>query len=353
MCPHADGSSVPSKGPGGTRTVLALAALLAVPALAGCIGLDDASVGGSDGTGPGPGAAVTFRDPVAVSRDQPGAEPVVDVARDGTLFLQGIGTERRGATGLEGPANNVWRSTDDGATWEDVTPPLESGLGADSFVFVGPEDTVYVANDVLGSHLSIWRSLDLGDSWVRALHVPLPGPVHRMWLDSDPSGRVHVVVFSLPPGAIAGVAGVGAGEDHVGAWHTRSDDRGRTWSPATQISPAMEFGTDLEVGPDGTLHIISLEAGAEAQWDRQDQGRWRLYRSTDAGESWGVVDLWSVETVLETSFQSLTIDEAGTLYFHWAERRNGTARILHAVSSDGGDRWTEPATLLEIGRAHV
>lgn len=286
----------------------------------------------SDDTVPAP----AFTAPTAVSKDQPGAEPVLDIASDGTLFVQGIGSETREPTGVGLVANNVWRSTDDGQSWEDVTPPADGGqTSADAVLFVDDQDNVHVANSVSAGYMAIWRSTDSGDSWDRIVHVPLPGPMHRVWMAQASDGTLHTLIYSL----------IGGGDAKLGAWHMRSTDHGETWTVPSLVSRDLVFGTDLETDPDGTLYTINLPG--------QNQGQWTLFRSSDAGETWETVDLWSVETSLESSFQSLAIDDAGTLYFHWAERRDGTARVFHAASTDGGDTWTGPTKLLDAGASRT
>src|SRR5438093_598399 len=63
--------------------------------------------------------------PVAVSKDAPGAEPVVALAPDGTLYVEGVGRIDRPPSQVGQNVNKVWRSTDNGSTWQDVTPPLQ------------------------------------------------------------------------------------------------------------------------------------------------------------------------------------------------------------------------------------
>lgn len=256
-----------------------------------------------------------FAAPVTVDGEAAGAEPVVDVASDATIFLQGIGFWYQ--QGLLRLTNKVWRSTDDGASWTDVTPPATGEeASADGFVHVAPDDGVYVAN-AAGGKISVWRSTDLGDSWI-PLPVPqAPNPVHRMWMAST-NGSLHLVM-----------AGLVYEEPVTGLYHTSSDDGGRTWTTPRNIDPQYTLGSQL-VAHDGALYLASF----------RNESRWVLVSSPDGGDTWEETPMWDLRTTLESSWESLTVDANGTLYFTWAEMRNGTARVLYRSSPDGGDTWS-------------
>src|SRR5437763_749299 len=116
--------------------VPALAFALAF-ALAGCV-----APGLSNKTSAGV-AAGAFKLPVALSKDLPGAEPVIATLPDGTLFAQGVGSTSAGT----GAVNEIYESTDDGATWKVVTPNGPGELRSnDGFVAVGNGGSVYASN---------------------------------------------------------------------------------------------------------------------------------------------------------------------------------------------------------------
>jgi uncharacterized protein (TIGR03437 family) len=101
-------------------------------------------------------------------------------------------------------ARNLWRSSDGGSTWENLTAyqsqsVVGDGLHSLAISPVNPDELV-VANDY-----GVWRSLDGGMSWT-GLNQSLPNlPVNRIL--STPAGRVGtriqagpLGVLELPPG---------------------------------------------------------------------------------------------------------------------------------------------------------
>src|SRR5437867_19813 len=93
--------------------------------------------------GPSPSHSPGWTLPVALSKDLPGAEPVIAALPDGTLFAQGVGSTSAGT----GAVNEIYKSTDDGATWKIVTPNGPGELRSnDGFVAVGNGGSVYASN---------------------------------------------------------------------------------------------------------------------------------------------------------------------------------------------------------------
>lgn len=326
-------------------------ALLALTAgLTGCIG-NEGSQGiqaqESDSTGPGGGAAQApeFAPPVNVSTTQGGAEPVVDVASDGTIFVQGVGP---------GTGNTVWRSTDGGQTWTDVTPPLTGDRSSfDAYVAVGNDDTVYVANS-FASKLQVFRSDDMGDTWMPLPTPPVDVPMHRMWLVPQGENRVHLLYEYLIPG-------FGADKPHV--FYMRSEDRGLTWSAPSVVDSSTHFGSNLGVGPDGTLYNIRLDDQFSTSTDRapaisdagdsascQAESGWYARVSTDGGSTWEKHEMFPSGAEgcqsLSSGWQTVDVDANGTAYFLWGwQQPEDTSQVYLSVSKDRGQTWSTPEPL--------
>lgn len=287
------------------------------------------------------GAALRLLGPVAISTEAPGAEPVIAVASDGTLFVEGVGGIEA-AAGARTNVNKAWRSTDEGATWRDVTPP---GLGQersnDGFVAVGNGDTVYVAN-VASLTFQVFRSDDLGDTWVPLEPVRLPLLMHRHWIVPHGPSTLHVVVEALPPGFVAPpAAGLTPNE---GLWYVRSDDRGDTWSVPVRIDPVVNFAGqgNLVVSADGRrLYVLRYEDEGGAQ-PRYEAGLWYLMASEDGGASWERLDAFPLTTELAAAVPSLALDGADTLFMVWSQEVAGTSRLHLARTVDGGRTWSAP-----------
>lgn len=303
--------------------------------LAGCLG----GLGIFD-----PAALVpAFRAVVPVTVDAPGAEPVIAVAADGTLYIQGVGFAAAAEGAPATTVNKVWRSTDDGVTWMDVTPP---GLGEhgsfDGFLAVGHGDTAYV-NNVAGGTFQVWRSDDRGDSWTLLPTPRVPALMHRNWIVPVKEATLHVVMEALPPFYLA--TGGGPASPNEGLWYTRSDDRGESWTMPVQIDPIVNFAGQGNLVADAegrTLYVARYEEDAGAYAATYEEGHWYLLASEDGGASWTRREMFDLTSELASAVMPLALDPAGALAFAWAQEVDGTSRVRYASSVDGGRTWTAP-----------
>lgn len=332
-------------------TIAFLAVLLLSAGCLGSNGPDDPDEPAGEGTDVAD-EIPRFAETTNVSTDHAGAEPIVDVGPDGTVYLQGLGqtsdeaaapfTPAGGAAVAPASENNVWRSTDGGQTWTRITPPDTGGnYTGDGLVHAADDGTVYAANaygpdpGVLvtpvgttfqsgPSTLHVFRSSDQGDTWTRLPVPEFPHSIHRMWMQTDGS-TVHMTVAANSPDSNARPL-----------WYIRSDDRGDTWSDPTIVHPERSIGSDLALGPDGTLYIVV--------WTPEGETDFQLARSTDGGEAFerlAMVD-GAPREGFASSWQSLEAGPNGTLTFVWSQADEGTAQVRYTVSTDQGDSWTEP-----------
>jgi len=172
---------------------------------------------------------------------------------------------------------------------------------------------------------------------------------------------------------------------------SHSDDGGRHWSPAQEISgknkalctfqtQGKEGACDENqfsvptVGPDGTVYVAFENSQNEALWEPGEsfESQYLLVKSTDGGKKWsaptfvvGLEDGTADYPVNADGRQTLTgyqlrVDSAGnivaapsgTLYLTFADNRNGGHDTANPVtnidvfvmsSTNGGATWTSPA----------
>ncbi len=168
-----------------------------------------------------------------------------------------------GTGGLAGDAvvpGGVFKSTDGGATWRDVTPPAFPSFIAVRVLFLDPETptTVYAEGQRL------FKSTDGGESW------------SATGLESTPISTAAID----PTNPLAIFAGVNLRSD---ARLVKSTDGGATWKPTglngisintIAINPADSSTVYAGVGDQG-------EGGA-------------VFKSTDGGDTWVVTSLSSM-----------------------------------------------------------
>jgi hypothetical protein len=287
-----------------------------------------------------------------VSKAYSGAEPVIAAARDGTLYVEGVGVGPDPRLG-DVIQNKVSRSTDDGRTWSDVTPPALGEDGSlDGFMTVGNGDSVYASN-AAGTTFQLFRSDDKAATWT-LLDVPrLPLSIHRHWYVASGPSTLFVVLEALPPAYWAYFA---SGRDppaqpddapNQGLWFLRSDDKGATWTVPQQIDTIPNFGGqgELVASPDGrSLYVPRYDEGDGFE-KTYANGTWYLLSSHDGGSTWKRSPMVRLTGSLSTTIPPLALDDAGRLFFAWSQQVENTSRIQYTFSRDQGASWATPRAL--------
>ncbi|MCA1812434.1 MAG: glycoside hydrolase [Halobacteriales archaeon] len=300
-------------------------------------------------TAPASDAWPRFAASLPVSRDLPGAEPVVAVANDGTVYVEGIGT-----TLLDGQRTNVnkaWRSDDGGAHWLDITPPLLGQERSNDGFLALQGSTVFVSN-VFSLTLDLYRSEDKGQDWtpVPVPHIPLL--MHRHWLVPVGSA-LHLVVEALPPAFLPFLAGQpppvpATGTPNEGLWYLRSNDGGLTWEAPVQIDPNVNFAGqgNLVASADGQkLYVLRYADADGALTPSYQQGQWYVLASEDGGSTWQRRDAFPLTTELASAVEPLALLRDGTLAMAWSQLVANHSLLHLATSADGGRHWSKPMLL--------
>ncbi len=302
--------------------------LAAIAILAGILG------GGSPA-----GAVGAFGAPLVVSGLDDN-EPSIDVAADGTIYINAIG-----GIFIPGPSpSHLWRSTNGGTSFT-LTPAGARGLfpgGGDSDVALDPATgTIYWSDLWLGDS-TVAVSSDKGASWIAQ---PLGGPPvqDRQWQATPGGGRVYIVTNQIAGGLVV----------------SHSLDGGLTYLPGTTAATLADRGNCI--CPPGTI----IAQGSSAISDRVGvihytaTGGVKFARSTNGGLTWANVVVQG-NTSFDTTagFPVVAAGAGDTLHAVWMELVPGgkkgvgaTAQIKYASSSNWGASWSAPKVIVAGGNA--
>ncbi|MEU9982262.1 RICIN domain-containing protein [Streptomyces sp. NPDC050856] len=236
--------------------------------------------------------------------------------------------------------NGLWRSTDHGATWSQVSSfPVKDGASSGagiSFVTYGPAGsrTVYVG--VADKSTSLYRSTDGGSTWQAVPGQPTDQLPQHGVLSGDGSLYLTYTNALGPNGVTAG--SVWKHTPAGGAWKNVSPSQGSYGFSGLAVDP----------GKPSTVMVTTLD-----RWWPEDE----LYRTTDGGTTWKALAGKSVRNASAAPYigthtghwmTALAIDpfDSGHVLYGTG---NGIWRSKDATATDSGgtSHWTVGARGLE------
>lgn len=269
-----------------------------------------------------------FTDVVSVIDPDGGrGEPSFGVTPDGTLFA--IGRTDGGPRG----APMVYRSTDGGASWENLGAPTAPAPDNDPDLVVDQDGTVWVDSLTLVSN-SVAVSRDQGETW-SVNHLAMNAPVaDRQYVVPTEGGEAYLYSHQLP------------------TFHqmvAKTTDHGATWTPLGSAELGNLFGVTRSSGWGGggfwnaatgsVFFTWSLSGGLASDFD------WRpafaLTRDGGATFEQGWIEGERGER-LGLSLVVGAADEAGNVYLAWGEAQGDDVGIWLAASQDDGRTWRAP-----------
>ncbi|MEU6668088.1 RICIN domain-containing protein [Streptomyces sp. NPDC046727] len=256
-----------------------------------------------------------------------GERLVIDPAHHGTLLL---GTRK----------NGLWRSTDYGVTWRQVSSfPVKDGAGSGagiSFVTYGPagSKTVYVG--VNDKSTSLYRSTDGGDTWQAVSGQPT-GQLPQHGVVSGDGSLYLTYTDNLGPNGVTAGA-VWKYTPTRGAWKNISPSQGSYGFSGLAVDPRKP----------STVMVTTLD-----RWYPEDE----IYRSTDGGTTWKALADKSVRSASAAPYvgthtghwmTALAIDPFNSGHVLYGTG-NGIMRSKDANASDSGgtSHWSSGARGLE------
>ena len=223
----------------------------------------------------------------------------------------------------------LFRSDDDGASWQPVTafnehpsrPGWQPGFGglAAHRLLIDPQrpERMWLGVSAVG----VFRTEDGGDSWHlknRGVTKPAPDPD-----DAEIGYCVHCLVADPDdPETIWR-------QEHTGVY--RTSDGGDTWERIEQGLPARFGFPIVRDDRSGALFVVPLESDEHRM---PVDGEFRVYRSTDNGDTWHV----SGEGHPGRPFYAGVLRDAMTTDGEGGVYLGSTAGTIH-VTRDGGDHW--------------
>ena len=301
---------------------------------------------------PAPTAPMTFAPQGYVEMERAGGEPTITTLPDGTLLYGAhAGTTHFYTPYAADPTTlafgrhyegqtYIWRSADNGATWEFIDralPGANLDPNAPGSGFSDPEWAIDAAGQVYTSEINlvnvaVSKSGDGGRTF--ALQNFFGNTVtDRQWKAADQKDELYLVSNALGGGTFPNQP-VG----NAGHYLYKSVDGGRTFSPG--LADGAGLG-DIQVDPsDGTLYETYYAGG------RLQMAAYRDLRGeADISAAEPEVSTIAEDVDMGSHWPSFALDAAGNLYATWDERgRDGgrPAGIYYAFSTDRGATWSAP-----------
>ncbi|MFE5492211.1 RICIN domain-containing protein [Streptomyces virginiae] len=256
-----------------------------------------------------------------------GERLVIDPANHATLLL---GTRK----------NGLWRSTDHGATWSQVSSfPVKDGASSGagiSFVTYGPAGSNTVYAGVNDTSTSLYRSTDGGSTWQAVSGQPTGQMPQHGVVSGDGSLYLSYSNSIGPMDATAG--SVWKYTPSGGAWKNISPSQGNYGFSGLAVDPQKP----------STVMVTTLD-----RWWPEDE----IYRTTDGGGTWKALADKSVREASAAPYvgthtghwmTALAIDPFSSGHVLYGTG-NGIWRSkdAHATDSGGTSHWTAGARGLE------
>ena len=279
-------------------------------------------------------AAGTFGSPVVVT-NQSVSEPGIDVATDGTIYVNG-------PTGLlsnlPGSPSDVFRSTDGGSTWTLTPASLRANLpgGGDSDISIDPANGHLFMTDLWLGSSTVSSSSDKGQTWTAN---PIQGTVvqDRQWIATSGNNVVYHVTHQIPSGLIV----------------SKSIDGGLTFP--VQVLAATAVDQTGCICPPGNLIAENGGTGPLAA-DKvgviyaTSTGGIHFAGSTNGGLTYTNTEV-SPASNADTSSAFPVVADAGNghLAAVWLEVQGNTTRVGFNSSTNFGATWGTPRYLVSSG----
>ena len=210
---------------------------------------------------------------------------------EGTIYSTGGEHSTGDDQGLQ--CNGLWKSSDDGVTWEQVD---DDDTPQDSFFhpvsqhtfMIDADDNFYVIGGVstnydftMDARNDVWKSDDSGESWTQVASGTRFSSRYGHASVFDAQGNLYVLGGTSDGGTTV--------FDDV--W--KSEDEGATW---TQVAGSKRFPARTHhscvVDSNGHFYVIAGQGETGFDGDESQDSLNDIWKSTDSGVSWERVYTW-------------------------------------------------------------
>ena len=180
-----------------------------------------------------------------------------------------------------GPTSQVLRTTDGGASFQDVTPKQHAPLAGDIATDFLDASTAWLTVAQSTPTLLVLRTSDGGQTWQQAT---VQSPTDPVLAGNFLGGQMTFI--NQEDGWIEGHLGVASGSEAVVIY--RTTDGGRTWTNVSSASPDLDPnapGTLPFTGDKSGLGFVDASTGWATGTESANSFSW-LYVTHDAGRTW-------------------------------------------------------------------
>ena len=285
--------------------------------------------------------------------------PTSDIARISLTI--GTSNSNKIYTMMESSSGNntlgIFMSTNDGATWSDVTP-AEEVLGGqgwyDNVLGVCPTNS----NIVLAGGIRLFRSTNSGTTWTKLNDSDIHADQHAIEWTSDGNsvyiGNDGGVAYSSDQGATFGTGinyipvtqyvNFDVGESNRGVIYGGSQDNGITGTTNGGQSWSYTKGGDgggVAVDPHSSLYVYITSGAYKGNF------KFQIYKSTDQGFTWDT-NHTGLDPI-STWYTKMRSDRTHPIKLY----TNGGGYVYESI--DTGESWSKlnltpfPATITDLG----
>jgi hypothetical protein len=258
--------------------------------------------------------------------------------------------------------DNVYHSTDGGATWVigTLTEP-NTGVWGDPIIFTDTAGTFYyshLANPAVGNWIDrivFQKSFDGGATWSAGTYTGLNGTKaqDKEAIAVNPMTNELYVTWTQ-----FDEYGTSSPADSSVILFSKSADAGATWSIPVRISKdagdCIDSDSTVEgaiptVGPAGEIYVVWAGPNGLVFNKSTDNGAtWlpheTLIATTPGGWDYNISGLQRCNGLPQAICDLSPGPNYGTIYVNWTDQRNGTTDtdVWLTKSTDGGTSWSSP-----------